>query len=133
MSNRFHVLFEQHDFTRKKFERHAQSQHHGNYMTRSARKHTSRKGQIHIRQSQYKLVSPKTKTVWIRKNDLRGYIEHTALKAHSSNMWYLDSGCFRHMCGNKLFFDTMTKCDGGLLTFGDGNTFKVIGKGNIRS
>ena len=33
------------------------------------------------------------------------------------NMWYLDSGCSRHMCGNKAFFDTVTKCDRGLVTF----------------
>ena len=48
-------------------------------------------------------------------------------------MWYLDSGFSRHMCGNKIFFDTLTKCNGGLATFGDGNTSRVVGKGNIRS
>ena len=36
MSNRFHVLSEQRDFTRKNFQRHAQPQHHGNYMAESA-------------------------------------------------------------------------------------------------
>ena len=37
------------------------------------------------------------------------------------------------MCGNKAFFDTMTKCDGGLVTFGDVSTSKVVEKCNIRS
>ena len=58
---------------------------------------------------------------------------HISLKAHNSNMWYLDSGCSRHMCDNKVYFDNVTKCDGGLVTFGDGNTSRVVGKCNIRS
>ena len=37
------------------------------------------------------------------------------------------------MCENKAFFDTVTKCDGVLVTFGDGSTSKVVGKGNVRS
>ena len=63
MSNRFYVLSEQCDFTRKNFQRHVQLQHHGNYMAGSAEKYTSRKGQIHKRQSQAKHVSTKTKIV----------------------------------------------------------------------
>ena len=92
-----------------------------------------KEGQKLNRQSLTKHINAKTKTVWIRKNDLRGYVVHNALKVHNSNMWYLDSGCSRHMCGNKVFFDTVTKCDGGLVTFGDGNTFRIVEKGNIRS
>ena len=115
------------------FQRHTQPQHHENYMTGYAVKQTSRKGQKLNRQSLAKNVNAKTKTVWIRKNDLRGYVAHTALKTQNSNMWYLDSGCSRHMCGNKTYFDTVTKCDGGLVTFGDGSPSRVVGKGNIRS
>ena len=62
---------------------------------------------------------------------MRGYVPHTALKANNSNMWYLDSGCSRHMCDNKALFDTVTKCDGGLVTFGDGNTSRIVGKDEI--
>ena len=36
------------------------------------------------------------------------------------------------MCGNKVYFDIVTKCDGGIVTFGDGNTSRVIEKCNIR-
>ena len=64
---------------------------------------------------------------------MREYVIHTALKAHSYYMWYLDSGCLMHMCGNKVFFDTVTKCDIGLETFGDGSTSGVVEKHNIRS
>ena len=71
--------------------------------------------------------------MWIRKNYLRGYVAHTALKTHNSNMWYLNSECFRHMCGNKVLFDIVIKCDGDLVMFGDGSTSRVIRKGNIRA
>ena len=37
------------------------------------------------------------------------------------------------MCGNKAYFDTVIKCDGGLVTFRDGSTSRVREKGNIRS
>ena len=64
MSNRFHVLSEQRDFTKKNFQRHSyKPQHHRNYMAESAIKHTLRKGQIHNIQSQAKHVSTKTKTI----------------------------------------------------------------------
>ena len=45
------MLSEQRDFTRNNFQRHAQPQHYGNYMAGSAVKRTSKKGQIHNRQS----------------------------------------------------------------------------------
>ena len=64
---------------------------------------------------------------------MRGYVAHNTLKAHNSNMWYLDSGCSRHMCGNKAYFDTVTKCDRGLITFGDDSTSRVVEKCSIRS
>ena len=58
---------------------------------------------------------------------------HTALKTHNLNMCFLNNGYSRHMCSNKVFFDNVTKCDGGLVIFGDGSTFKVVEKCNIRS
>ena len=103
------------------------------YYTEYVIKHTSRKCLKLNRLSLVKNVNAKTKTIWIKKNDLKGYVAHTALKAHSSNMWYLDSGCSRHICDNKAYFDTVTKCDGGTVTFGDRSTSKVLGKCNIRS
>ena len=59
ISNRFHVLFEQRNFTRQNFQRHAQPQHHGNYMTGYDVKHTSRKCQKVTRQSLAKHVNAK--------------------------------------------------------------------------
>ena len=47
---------------------------------------------------------------WIRKNENVCHVAQISLKANSSNFWYLDSGCSRHMKGNKSFFET---CYGG--------------------
>ena len=48
----------------------------------------------------------------------------------SANMWYLDSGCSRHMTGDKdKFVDIKPK--GGNVTFGDNNKASIIGIGKI--
>ncbi|XP_057734151.1 uncharacterized protein LOC130949454 [Arachis stenosperma] len=36
-----------------------------------------------------------------------------------NNMWYLDSGCSRHMTGKSTFFIKLDEYDGGFVTFGD--------------
>ncbi|XP_022897599.1 uncharacterized protein LOC111411284 [Olea europaea var. sylvestris] len=57
----------------------------------------------------------------VKKEDLAGlsgqvncYVAHFALKAQDFNMWYLDSACSRHMCGNKALFTTLDEYNGGL-------------------
>ena len=45
--------------------------------------------------------------------------------------WYLDSGCSRHMIGNKLWFINLKPKDGGLVKFADGIKSKVIGICNV--
>ena len=58
---------------------------------------------------------------WIRKNENVCNVAQIALKAIFSNLWYLDSGCSRHMTGNKSFFETLVMEEGGNVTFGDGS------------
>ena len=65
---------------------------------------------------------------WIRKNENVCHVAQIALKANSSNFWYLNSGCFRHMTGNKSFFETLVMEEGRCITFGDGSQKRVIGK-----
>ncbi|XP_022873961.1 uncharacterized protein LOC111392800 [Olea europaea var. sylvestris] len=49
-----------------------------------------------------------SKKVWVKKEDLAGLSGqvncYVALKAQDFNMWYFDSACSRHMCGNKTLF-----------------------------
>ena len=54
----------------------------------------------------------KTKKNWVRKDDLTYLVVHTALKARDSHMWYLESGCSRHMSGNKSYFTSLEKYKG---------------------
>ena len=56
-----------------------------------------------------------------RNDEYYCYVAQVALKANASNTWYLDSGCSRHMTGNKSFFKSLVMEDGGFVTFGDGS------------
>lgn len=47
-------------------------------------------------------------------------------------MWYVDSGCSKHMTGDKSLFIDFTPLDNGVcVTFGYGVKSKIIGKGTI--
>ena len=46
---------------------------------------------------------------------------HTSLKVFNSCLWYLDSGCSRHMTGDKSLFKTFKEKVGDYVTFGDGS------------
>ena len=56
---------------------------------------------------------------------------HTTLKVFNSCLWYLDSGCLRHMTGDKLLFKSLKEKEDGYVTFGDGSHSQVLGKGTI--
>ena len=56
---------------------------------------------------------------------------HTSFKVFNSYLWYLDSGCSRHMTGDKILFKTLKEKIGDYVTFGDGSHAQVLGKGTI--
>ena len=64
-------------------------------------------------------------------NNYLCYTALTALKAHDSCLWYLDSGCSRHMTGNKGLFNTLFEGKIGTVTFGDGSKSLIRGIGTI--
>jgi transposase InsO family protein len=45
--------------------------------------------------------------------------------------WYLDSGCSRHMTGDKQSFLSFVEKEGGLVTFGNNEQSRIKGKGVI--
>ena len=49
----------------------------------------------------------------------------------SKSQWYLDSGCSRHMTGDKDQFTSLKTKDGGSITFGDNAKGKIMGIGKI--
>ena len=55
------------------------------------------------------------------------YTALTALKARDSCLWYLDSGCSRHMIGNKALFKTLFEGKIRTVTFGDGSKSVIRG------
>ena len=55
----------------------------------------------------------------------------TALKACDSCLWYLDSGCSKHMIGNKGLFKTLFEEKIGTTTFGDGSKSVIRGIGTV--
>ena len=45
--------------------------------------------------------------------------------------WYMDSGCSRHMTGDRSLFLTLTMKEGGTMGFGGNQNGKIIGSGTI--
>ncbi|XP_022868003.1 uncharacterized protein LOC111387662 [Olea europaea var. sylvestris] len=79
-----------------------------------------------------------SRKVWVKKSDVGRYgensncsVAHVAYKAQNTCMWYLDSACSRHMCGNKALFSTFDDYNSGVVTFGDRGTAPIHGKGTI--
>ena len=69
--------------------------------------------------------------VWIKhKNNYKCGI-YLQAQNHSCGKWYVDSGCSRHMIGNKSAFVNIEK-DKGYAYFGNNNSTKVLGKGTVK-
>ena len=56
---------------------------------------------------------------------------NTSLKVFNSCLWYLDSGCSRHMTGDKSLFKTLKENINDYVMFDDGSHAQVLGKGTI--
>jgi hypothetical protein len=72
-----------------------------------------------------------SKQVWVKKEDNLCLVSHTALKNFGTCLWYLDSGCSKHMIGDKTLLKEVQMGKGGRITYGDGSQSRVIGKGII--
>ena len=49
----------------------------------------------------------------------------------SKNMWYLDTGCSNHMCGDKRAFSTLDESYRDNVKFGNNTKVLMIGKGQV--
>jgi hypothetical protein len=70
---------------------------------------------------------------WIRKQDQYNNEEcivalQDKQKKHGR---YVDSGCSKHMIGDKDKFLTLRKEKNGLVSFGNDNSSKIIGQGTV--
>jgi len=65
---------------------------------------------------------------------LRCNVVLTTLNAvEKTSQWYLDSGCSQHMSGDKAIFTNLKLFSGGNVTFGDGKTSKIMGRGTVNT
>ena len=55
----------------------------------------------------------------------------TTLCSSTQKDWHFDSGCSRHMTGDKSFVLATQPCNSGHVTFGDGVKGKVIRKSRL--
>ncbi|CAL2231001.1 unnamed protein product [Prunus armeniaca] len=77
--------------------------------------------------------SQRTKLVWKKKEE-KCLVTLMALFARKSDTWYFDSGCSRHMSGDKCWFPNLnTECVEGFVTFGNGSKGKILGKGDVET
>jgi len=49
-----------------------------------------------------------------------------------NSVWYLDTGASNHMCGDKSFFNELTKVEAGLVSCGDDSKMVIKRRGTIR-
>lgn len=77
------------------------------------------------------MTTPTSKKVWIKKDTNNCFVAYVALKAKDDFVWYLDSGCSRHMCGDKMLFISLEDYKVGSITFGDGGKASILGKGIV--
>ncbi|XP_041024084.1 uncharacterized protein LOC121264843 [Juglans microcarpa x Juglans regia] len=76
--------------------------------------------------------SPKVRNMWVRTRERHTcHVAHIALKTRDTYIWYLDSGCSRHMSGDKSLFKTVEEYKCGTVTFGDGGKADILGRGEI--
>ena len=69
--------------------------------------------------------------IWIKKSDLMCYVAHTSLKVVSTNSWYFDSDCSKHMTGDKNFLKDYQAISLIHVTFRDGVKGRVLRKGTL--
>jgi hypothetical protein len=72
--------------------------------------------------------------IWIRKQNQFNNEECTlSLQAkHKKRGWYVDSGCSKHMTGDKDRFLTLRKERDGSVSFGNDDSTRIIGRGTIK-
>ena len=59
------------------------------------------------------------------------FMMKSTFKVMDMCLWYLDSGCSRHMTGDRSLFKVFESKKGGNVTFGDGSKSQIKGKGII--
>ena len=73
----------------------------------------------------------KPRTTWIKKTDYKAYAFFISLRTYTTYFWYFDSGCFKHMTGDRSALINYHKVNRENVTFADGVKSRVLGKGTL--
>ena len=95
-------------------------------MQRSSSENSEVKGLAHIRQLRESTIP----TDLSSKHEVC-FMMKSAFKMMDTCLWFLDSGCSRHMNGDRSLFKVFESKKGGNVTFGDGSKSQIKGKGII--
>jgi len=74
---------------------------------------------------------PIIKKHWVPKSNVTSLIAHIPLKISAKEEWYFDSGCSRHMTGNKDLITGLHPHAISYVTFGDGAKGEIKGIGKL--
>ena len=69
------------------------------------------------------------KKLWIKKSDLFCHVVYTSMKTVTTDDWYFDSGCFRHMTGDKRYLNDYQSMPDGHVSFGNGGKGTLLADG----
>lgn len=75
------------------------------------------------------MPTPNTHKAWWVKVDHHANIAYTSLRVSSTEDWYFDSGCSRHITGVKTFLVNLKTYTNSYVTFDDSGKGKILGKG----
>lgn len=53
-------------------------------------------------------------------------------EARREDVWFLDSSCSNHMCGDKALFCDLNEGFRQIVKLGNNSRMSVLGKGNVR-
>ena len=95
------------------------------------RSRSPRKNEKKILVQQEKYQETQVKKVWRPKEDSK-LKAHTCIRLSSYEDWYFDSGCSKHMTGDRKYLKELRPCSKGSVTFGDGAKGRIKGIGKLR-
>ncbi|KAK2368373.1 gag-protease polyprotein [Trifolium repens] len=94
------------------------------------RPRSPRKNEKKILVQQVKYQETQVRKVWRPKEDSK-LKAHTCIRLSSYEDWYFDSGCSKHMTGDKKYLKELRPCSKGSVTFGDGAKGRIKGIGKL--
>jgi hypothetical protein len=74
---------------------------------------------------------PVNKKQWVPRTNVTSLIAHTSFRVSAKEDWYFDSGCSRHMTGNKNLLTGLHPHATSYVTFGDGAKGEIKGIGKL--